>query len=217
MSKTSKIFLSIIIVVVVIAGIGYFSLIPSYKINEEYEPKKISVGDFVKATYVDSFEARTNPIRLMGTLSTSDEDFKDVIYTLTQKYEVEELKNIYISVEENKIKIIKPYKILGFINTQYTMDMSPSIKDSNLVLTLSNLKIGKIKLSDNMLGSIINSLDVETIFTINNNVVTIDKSFIKPITLKNITINSNKIILDVELQLDNLIDFIKEYEIKVVA
>lgn len=217
MSKTSKVILFVFSALVILLGVGYYSIMPSYPQNTDNKEKLITAEDLVKGTYIESFQVSMDPLRLKGKLSITDEEFSNIVYTLKEKYNIEELKDTFINVKDNKVYVIGPYKLFGFINTQYSTEIDPSIVDNDLVMKLSNLKIGKIKLSDSMLESVVKELGQEKVFTINGNVITVDKSFIKPITINNISIDGDKVILEVELQLNNMIDFIKENNIKVVA
>ena len=66
-----------------------------------------------------------NPLRLQGKTSMSGEEFKNVIYTVMTEINIKELKNVYIDVNDDAIKVISPYKILGFIDSQYRDRFKP--------------------------------------------------------------------------------------------
>lgn len=217
MNKISKIVISVIIVLILLVGSLYYFLIPKDKMEINANKKLVTIEDLVKGTYIDHFEVATDPVRLKGKLSLSDEEVRNIVYTLSHKYEINELESIYIKVINNKINVFFPYEIFGFIKTQCELEIVPSVVNDNLIIELRNLKLGKIKLSDKILANNINKYNNETPFTIKENIIEIDNSFIKPLSLKKINIEKDKIILEIELQLNNLIEFINEHNLKVIA
>lgn len=215
MIKKYKTILYLMVVFVIILAVVFYALIPEYKVSNNRTEKIITIQDLVQDTYIDSLKIASDPLRLIGKLSIDNEDLRNIIYTLKEKHKFEELKEVSFNIKNSKINILDPYKFMKFINSQYSVDLSPSIVDGDIVILFDNLKIGKINLPNKMLVSILSNLKDEVPFIIIDNVLTVDKSFIKPLTLNKINLNEDKLILDIELHFKNIIDFIKEYNIKV--
>ena len=131
------------------------------------------------------------------------------------KYNIENLKYTDIAIKDNIIKVVGPYKALGFIDTTYQVDLTPKIINNNLTITLNNFKIGKIKISDSILKKGISEYKDKLPFEVNENVITVDKSFTEPITLNDVNIKDDNVILKVEIRINNLIDFIKDYNVQI--
>lgn len=215
MIKKYKTILYLMVVFVIILAVVFYALIPEYKVSNNRTEKIITIQDLVQDTYIDSLKIASDPLRLIGKLSIDNEDLRNIIYTLKEKHKFEELKEVSFNIKNSKINILGPYKFMKFINSQYSVDLSPSIVDGDIVILFDNLKIGKINLPNKMLVSILSNLKDEVPFIIIDNVLTVDKSFIKPLTLNKINLKEDKLILDIELHFKNIIDFIKEYNIKV--
>lgn len=215
MIKKYKTILYLMVVFVIILAVVFYALIPEYKVSNNRTEKIITIQDLVQDTYIDSLKIASDPLRLIGKLSIDNEDLRNIIYTLKEKHKFEELKEVSFNIKNSKINILDPYKFMKFINSQYSVDLSPSIVDGDIVILFDNLKIGKINLPNKMLVSILSNLKDEVPFIIIDNVLTVDKSFIKPLTLNKINLKEDKLILDIELHFKNIIDFIKEYNIKV--
>ncbi len=74
-----------------------------------------------------------------------------------QKHGINELENNFVEMKNGKIKVAGPYKVFDLVNSQYELELRPTLKDGNLVVSLENVKIGKFKLSDKMLEKILSN------------------------------------------------------------
>lgn len=214
MKKKNKILISIVILIGLIIGVAYYLLIPREKIEVDTNTKLITAEDILKGSFIDYGEILKNPLRLKGKISITNEEFKNIIYTIMTKNNINEFKKVYIDLSENKIRAIIPYRILG-INTQIDVNLQPYAKDNELYFTLTNLKIGKLKVSDNILSNQLDKYKSKIPFEINKNSIIIKEEMILPIIIDNINIENNKIIVELEIKVKNILDFVKEYGIKI--
>ena len=215
MKKNSKIILWIIAVIVIIMGIVYYLLVPDETVNIDTKNKIITTEDLIRESSINSFKVLGKPLVIQGELAISSKEFKNIIYTLMDKYNIKELKHTYIQINKNKIKTIYPYKILGIINSQYEIDIVPSVENNNLNVKLTNLKVGKLKISDKLLNRILSTYKNKIPFNIKDNSIIVDKSYIYPITLEKVDIQEDNIILYVVIRVNNVLDFIKKNDIKI--
>ncbi|HSQ87193.1 DUF2140 domain-containing protein [Romboutsia sp.] len=214
MKKSSKIIISIIIVLgIILLGI-YYALIPRDRVNI-VEGKFITSEELLTGSFIDYFEVLENPLRLEGKIAISDEEFKNVVYTVMTTYDIQELKNVYIDVSNNAIKVISPYKVLGLIDSQIEVNLNPSVVDNNLNIKLTDFKLGKIKISDKTVSEKLKSYEDKIPFIVKDGVIVVDKSYTYPMTLNDIKIKEKEIILDIQLEVNNFIDFISKYKIKI--
>ncbi len=214
MRKISKIAISIVIILgVMLFGI-YYALIPSERINI-VEGRLITSEELLRGSFIDRVEVLKNPLRLQGKISLSGEEFKNVVYTVMTEYNIKELKNVYIDVNDNAIKVISPYKILGFIDSQIETDLSPSVVDNNLNIKLTHFKLGKIKINDKTVSKELRAYQKEIPFVVQDNSIIVDKKYTYPMTLNDVNIKEKDIILDLQLEVNNLIDFISKYKVNV--
>ena len=214
MKKKSKIIISVIFVFGIIFFGVYYALIPSKRINLE-QGKLISSEELLRDSFIDSFEVLKNPIRLQGKIAISDEKFKNIVYTVMKKYDIEELENIYVDVNSNSIKVISPYKVLGFIDSQVQGNLYPSVVDNNLNIKVKDFKLGKIKINDKTVSEKLKSYEDKIPFIVKDGVIVVDKSYTYPITLNDVTTKEKEIILDLQLEVENFMDFVSKYQIKI--
>lgn len=212
MRKISKIIISIVIVLgVMLFGI-YYALIPSERIDI-VEGRLITSEELLTGSFINGAEVLKNPLRLQGKISMSGEEFKNVVYTVMTEYNIKDFKNVYIDVKNNAIKVISPYKILGFIDSQVETDINPSVVDNNLNIKLTHFKLGKIKINDKTVSKGLRAYQKEIPFVVQDNSIIVDKKYTYPMTLNDVNIKEKKIILDLQLQVNNLIDFISKYKV----
>ena len=214
MTKISKIIISIVIVLGVILFGIYYALIPSERIDI-VEGRLITSEELLTGSFIDRVEVLKNPIRLQGKTSMSGEEFKNVIYTVMTEYNIKELKNVYIDVNNNVIKVISPYKILGFIDSQIETDLNLSVVDNNLNIKLTHVKLGKIKINDKTVSKELLAYEREIPFVVQDTSIIVDKKYTYPMTLNDVNIKEKDIIIDFQLEVNNLIDFISKYNVNV--
>lgn len=186
-------------------------LIPQKKVSINEDAKVITTEELLKGNFIESFEILKNPIRLEGSLAVSSNEFKDIIYTIMTKYNIEELRYSNIYLNDNFIKVIMPYKLLNFIDTQLEMKIYPTIIDNNLYLKLKDFKIGKIKVNDSIVESILETNANNLPFVVEKNVIIVDKSYTGPIKIENIKVKEDKIIVDIIVSATDAIEYIVNY------
>ena len=88
------------------------------------------------------------------------------------------------------------------INTQLEVNAIPSVENGNLKFALINAKIGKFNINNKILSKSLEKNMNKIPFTINNNIIIIEKQRISPMTLEN-----NSIIIGLQIEVNNLINF----------
>ena len=203
-----------VVILVILLGGAYYILTPSEKVSINTDYNRITIEELLKGDFLYSFEILKNPIRLEGRLLLSESEFRDIVYTVINNYNVEELKYSNINLHENYIKIISPYKLLNLIDTQYEVHIYPTIVDNNLYLTLKDFKIGKLKISDSVVKSVLKSRADDLPFEINKNIIIVDKSYVQPINIKDIDIKEDKVVVNILVTTTDIIQFIKDHNTK---
>ncbi len=215
--KGTKIAITILIIIVILIGGMYYTFTPDKKINfNNSDCNIITTEELLKGNFIESFNILTDPIRLEGAIAVSNDEFRDIIYTVmtNYNYNTDDLKYSNITLHNNYIKVIMPYKLLNIIDTQYEFNIYPTLVDNNLHLNLREFKIGKLKLSNKIVQSILKENISNLPFDINNNVIIIDKIYMEPVTLKDINVEDNKIIVNISVSALDIIEFIGEYNSK---
>ncbi|MEG1310647.1 MAG: hypothetical protein RSD47_01445 [Romboutsia sp.] len=217
MKKDSKMILLIFIILIVSLGVMYYLLIPQEKI-EKSSNKIISIEEILKKISIDNIseiELIKNPIKLKGTISISDDEFENIIYTIMNKYNSKDSEYIDINIDNKKIKITYPYKILNFIESKLEVNLHTSIVNNDINIIFNNVKLGKINISNKMIEKELNKYKEIIPFKIEKNIIKIDKDYIYPATINNIEIGEKDIIINLEVQANNFVDFISKYKIKI--
>lgn len=203
MGKVAKILLSLLVIALVFIGIVVYILTPKERYDVSSQNNEIIDEEYLsKGSYINSMEVVKNPLRMVGKVSVSEDEFRNLIYTLMQKHGIKELENNFVEMKDGKIKVAGPYKVLGLINSQYELELRPTLKGENLIVSLENVKLGRFKISDKMLEKILSNYNKKVPFEVNGNKVTLEKSYLYPVTLKNISIKKGNIDLDMEVEID---------------
>ncbi|MFL8675941.1 DUF2140 domain-containing protein [Clostridioides sp. GD02404] len=203
MGKVAKILLSLIVIVIVFTGIIVYTLKPKERYDVSSQNNEIIDEEYLsKGSYINSMEVVKNPLRMVGKVSVSEDEFRNLIYTLMHKHGIKELENNFVEMKDGKIKVAGPYKVFGLINSQYELELIPTLKGENLIVSLENVKLGKFKISDKMLEKILSNYNKKVPFEVNGNKITLEKSYLYPVTLKNISIKKGNIDLDMEVEID---------------
>ncbi|MBY2478709.1 DUF2140 domain-containing protein [Clostridioides difficile] len=203
MGKVAKILLSLLVIALVFIGIVVYILTPKERYDVSSQNNEIIDEEYLsKGSYINSMEVVKNPLRMVGKVSVSEDEFRNLIYTLMQKHGIKELENNFVEMKDGKIKVAGPYKVLGLINSQYELELVPTLKGENLIVSLENVKLGRFKISDKMLEKILSNYNKKVPFEVNGNKVTLEKSYLYPVTLKNISIKKGNIDLDMEVEID---------------
>ncbi|RDY27983.1 hypothetical protein CHL78_006680 [Romboutsia weinsteinii] len=215
MKKLFKIIVPIIIVILILLGALYYLLIPTNKIYLERDNKIITYKDLIEGDFLKSCELLENPLGLKGNIEVSNKEFRNIIYTLMKKYNISELKDTYIEIEDKNIKVSSPYEVLGFIESQFELTLVPKVVNNRLNIKVTDSKLGKINISNNILKRIMKSYESKIPFSIDGDTIIIDKSYTYPLVIDRLSVEKGKIILEIEVRIDNLLDFIKDYDINI--
>lgn len=216
MKKNLKIIISIFVLLGIVLLGAYYALTPSESVNTS-KGKLITSEELLTGSFIDNVEILKNPLRAQGKISISKDDFKNVVYTAMTEYNIEELKNIDVNIFNNAIKVVSPYKVLGFIDSQISVNLNPTIVNHNLNIKLTDCKLGKIKIKDEKIGRLLKQYKDKIPFTLKDNVLIVNKNDTYPLTLNKIDVKDKEILLDLQLEVNNLIDFISKYKVNIVG
>ncbi|MBO3443095.1 hypothetical protein [Clostridium sp. CCUG 7971] len=215
MKKGSKMLISILVILIIITGGTYYLLIPKERVTQNTNNKIITEQDLLQNASIDEFQLVKNPLRLKGKVSISSDEFQNIIYTIMNEYNVEDFKHANVDINNSKVKIMYPYKVLGFIDSQLEVNLIPDVVENKLNIVLTDAKLGKINISDKILKEGLKKYREKIPFEVKNNTIIIDKNDIYPTTLNKVEITEKDILIDLEIQANNLIDFISKYNINV--
>ena len=142
---------------------------------------------------------KNNTLNLLkGTIigaQIPEEVLYNFLTNFIQENNIEGIKDLFISINEQGITLKAKYSLLNFINIPAEFVLIPSHKDSSLILTLDKVKIMSFKIKvDKIIEKWINANEeIQSIATYNNGAITIDISNLKPIQVEEISLLEGKI------------------------
>lgn len=220
MKNITKILAIIAIIILIFVGAIYYFLTPSEKLDlssTNKENRVVTSEDLLRGASIDTFKVLNNPLRLEGKINVSDETVQNLVYTIMKKSDMENVEYSDIQVVKNRIKIISPYKVLGFIDSQYELYLDLGVEKDNLVATLNDFKIGKIKVSNTIVKNVLKKYKSTSGLKVEGNKFIVDKSNIYPMLVKKVDVKDNIVILNVEVEAENVMEFLKNSKIGVIG
>lgn len=220
MKNITKILAIIAIIILIFVGAIYYFLTPSEKLDlssTNKENRVVTSEDLLKGASIDTFKVLNNPLRLEGKINVSDEIVQNLVYTIMKKSDMENVEYSDIQVVKDRIKIISPYKVLGFIDSQYELYLDLGVEKDNLVATLNDFKIGKIKVSNTIVKNVLKKYKSTSGLKVEGNKFIVDKSNIYPMLVKKVDVKDNIVILNVEVEAENVMEFLKNSKIGVIG
>lgn len=220
MKNITKILAIIAIIILILVGAIYYFLTPSEKLDlssTNKENRVVTTEDLLKGASIDTFEVLNNPLRLEGKINVSDETVQNLVYTIMKKSDMENVEYSDIQVVKDRIKIVSPYKVLGFIDSQYELYLDLGVEKDNLVATLNDFKIGKIKVSNTIIKNVLKKYKSTSGLKVEGNKFIVDKSNIYPMLVKKVDVKDNIVILNVEVEAENVMEFLKNSKIGVIG
>lgn len=220
MKNITKILAIIAIIILILVGAIYYFLTPSEKLDlssTNKENRVVTTEDLLKGASIDTFKVLNNPLRLEGKINVSDETVQNLVYTIMKKSDMENVEYSDIQVVKDRIKIVSPYKVLGFIDSQYELYLDLGVEKDNLVATLNDFKIGKIKVSNTIIKNVLKKYKSTSGLKVEGNKFIVDKSNIYPMLVKKVDVKDNIVILNVEVEAENVMEFLKNSKIGVIG
>lgn len=220
MKNITKILAIIAIIILILVGAIYYFLTPSEKLDlssTNKENRVVTSEDLLRGASIDTFKVLNNPLRLEGKINVSDETVQNLVYTIMKKSDMENVEYSDIQVVKDRIKIVSPYKVLGFIDSQYELYLDLGVEKDNLVATLNDFKIGKIKVSNTIIKNVLKKYKSTSGLKVEGNKFIVDKSNIYPMLVKKVDVKDNIVILNVEVEAENVMEFLKNSKIGVIG
>lgn len=220
MKNITKILAIIAIIILIFVGAIYYFLTPSEKLDlssTNKENRVVTSEDLLRGASIDTFKVLNNPLRLEGKINVSDETVQNLVYTIMKKSDMENVEYSDIQVVKDRIKIVSPYKVLGFIDSQYELYLDLGVEKDNLVATLNDFKIGKIKVSNTIVKNVLKKYKSTSGLKVEGNKFIVDKSNIYPMLVKKVDVKDNIVILNVEVEAENVMEFLKNSKIGVIG
>lgn len=221
-NKKQKIFLGIIIFFILSATI-IFSIkkletqpIQQVKkieknkdIVENSESKNLTFFREIAGVKATNIELIDNPVGVKGEFLVPEKSILNGINYFLKETKNDKISNVNIDIEENWIIAKVDYKVNQNITTPIEVKFLPTVdKNNNLILNIKEVKLLDLKLYDWIVDIALKSF-IKDWFSKDSNInvkfekgnVVIDKNNFKEVMLKNISLESN------DLKINMIIDF----------
>ncbi|MEG0249647.1 MAG: hypothetical protein RR561_00175 [Peptostreptococcus sp.] len=207
MRKFYKIIIGIIIVVVLaLIAIGY-ALKPSSPIVNEDRISNIDESlDVAKINKEILKTVRVKDGKLNASMEINDDLFKKILKNTLVNSNNQKLQESSVNLDQDDVIMKYPRKV-GLWDTQVDVKMKAEEQDGNLVLTVHDVKLGKIKVADSVFMK-----KLEKMMEGKSNIVSTDKNKIyvnlksSNVSIDNIVLKDSILKVDFSLTKENLIN-----------
>ena len=206
MKKVLKILVGILVVIALAMGGVFYALQPEGGMSfDNTGNREITKEDIIKMGLLQSLKFNKDNESFEGSINLTAEDISNIVYTFMKNYEDDMMSND-IKIEDNKLMVTVPVEI-EFIKTKATVSVVPSVENGSLVVTVDNVKVGKINVHGGLLAKIMASQKSEIPFEIRDRSIIIPPETLEPINLTGIKIENNEIKADMRITLKDAMQY----------
>ena len=200
MKKVLKILVGILVVIALAMGGLFYALQPEGGVQQDITGnREITKEDIVKMGLLQSLKFNRETESFEGSMTLTAQDISNIVYTFMKNYEDDMIAN-EIKISDDKLNVTVPVEI-EFIKTKATISAVPSVENGALVVTIDNVKVGKINISGGILAKILASQQSEIPFEIRDRSIIIPPETLKPLNLTGIKIENNELKTDMRITL----------------
>ena len=206
MKKILKILVGILVVIALAMGGLFYALQPEGGVQQDITGnREITKEDIIKMGILQSLKFNRETESFEGSMTLTAQDISNIVYTFMKNYEDDMIAN-EIKISDDKLNVTVPVEI-EFIKTKATVTAVPSVENGALVVTIDNVKVGKINISGGILAKILASQQSEIPFEIRDRSIIIPPETLKPLNLTGIKIENNEIKADMGITLRDAMQY----------
>ena len=206
MKKILKILVGILVVIALAMGGLFYALQPEGGVQQDITGnREITKEDIVKMGLFQSLKFNRETESFEGSMTLTAQDISNIVYTFMKNYEDDMIAN-EIKISDDKLNVTVPVEI-EFIKTKATISAVPSVENGALVVTIDNVKVGKINISGGILAKILASQQSEIPFEIRDRSIIIPPETLKPLNLTGIKIENNELKTDMRITLRDAMQY----------
>ena len=206
MKKVLKILVGILVVIALAMGGLFYALQPEGGVQQDITGnREITKEDIIKMGILQSLKFNRETESFEGSMTLTAQDISNIVYTFMKNYEDDMIAN-EIKISDDKLNVTVPVEI-EFIKTKATLTAVPSVENGALVVTIDNVKVGKINISGGILAKILASQQSEIPFEIRDRSIIIPPETLKPLNLTGIKIENNELKTDMRITLRDAMQY----------
>ena len=206
MKKVLKILVGILVVIALAMGGLFYALQPEGGVQQDITGnREITKEDIVKMGLFQSLKFNRETESFEGSMTLTAQDISNIVYTFMKNYEDDMIAN-EIKISDDKLNVTVPVEV-EFLKTKATVTAVPSVENGALVVTIDNVKVGKINISGGILAKILASQQSEIPFEIRDRSIIIPPETLKPLNLTGIKIENNELKTDMRITLRDAMQY----------
>ena len=206
MKKILKILVGILVVIALAMGGLFYALQPEGGVQQDITGnREITKEDIIKMGILQSLKFNRETESFEGSMTLTAQDISNIVYTFMKNYEDDMIAN-EIKISDDKLNVTVPVEI-EFIKTKATVTAVPSVENGALVVTIDNVKVGKINILGGILAKILASQQSEIPFEIRDRSIIIPPETLKPLNLTGIKIENNELKTDMRITLRDAMQY----------
>ena len=206
MKKVLKILVGILVVIALAMGGLFYALQPEGGVQQDITGnREITKEDIVKMGLLQSLKFNRETESFEGSMTLTAQDISNIVYTFMKNYEDDMIAN-EIKISDDKLNVTVPVEV-EFLKTKATVTAVPSVENGALVVTIDNVKVGKINISGGILAKILASQQSEIPFEIRDRSIIIPPETLKPLNLTGIKIENNELKTDMRITLRDAMQY----------
>lgn len=206
MKKILKILVGILVVIALAMGGLFYALQPEGGVQQDITGnREITKEDIVKMGLLQSLKFNRETESFEGSMTLTAQDISNIVYTFMKNYEDDMIAN-EIKISDDKLSVTVPVEV-EFLKTKATVTAVPSVENGALVVTIDNVKVGKINISGGILAKILASQQSEIPFEIRDRSIIIPPETLKPLNLTGIKIENNELKTDMRITLRDAMQY----------
>ena len=206
MKKVLKILVGILVVIALAMGGLFYALQPEGGVQQDITGnREITKEDIVKMGLFQSLKFNRETESFEGSMTLTAQDISNIVYTFMKNYEDDMIAN-EIKISDDKLNVTVPVEV-EFLKTKATVTAVPSVENGALVVTIDNVKVGKINISGGILAKILASQQSEIPFEIRDRSIIIPPETLKPLNLTGIKIENNELKTDMQITLRDAMQY----------
>lgn len=206
MKKVLKILVGILVVIALAMGGLFYALQPEGGVQQDITGnREITKEDIVKMGLLQSLKFNRETESFEGSMTLTAQDISNIVYTFMKNYEDDMIAN-EIKISDDKLNVTVPVEV-EFLKTKATVTAVPSVENGALVVTIDNVKVGKINISGGILAKILASQQREIPFEIRDRSIIIPPETLKPLNLTGIKIENSELKTDMRITLRDAMQY----------
>ena len=178
--------------------------------EESSDSKAINLLKAVQGLKIESVELVDNPVGFEGSFLAPEQSIRNGVDYFLKESNNEKISKVSIDVDGGYIKVNVDYKITNKITTPIEVKVIPSLnEDKDLILKIDEVKFLDLKIANWIVDLGVKNFvkdffsgDNDMVVEFNDGNVLIDKSNFKGVDLKNISIDSKMLKLDMRINLE---------------